>query len=115
MPAFFTTSLTFSIYNRAADRQAHRSRSAIWVDDGLGFRKTEYPRAETDGLKSPPGRKRYPRIECAGASRRDNIAAPHFRTIQASPKDLPQGLREIELAANPLIGLSSWRMDHADF
>ena len=46
---------------------------------------------------------------------RDNIAAPHFRTIQACLKDLPQGLREIELAANPLIGPSSWRMDHADF
>ena len=39
-----------------------------------------------------------------------NIAAPHFRTIQACPKDLPQGLREIELAANSLIGPSSWRM-----
>jgi len=31
--------------------------------------------------------------------RLDNIAAPHFRTIQVCPKDLLPGLREIELAA----------------
>jgi hypothetical protein len=42
-------------------------------------------------------------------------AAPRFRTIQVCPKDLPPGLREIELAANRPIGPSSWRTDDADF
>jgi hypothetical protein len=67
-----------------------------------------------EGLEAAEDTRRPLRLWGVALSR-DIVAAPHFRTIQASPKNLPQGLREIELAANSLNGPSSWRMDHADF